>query len=106
MNAEGLNTLANLDFPNGNDMASRLRWSAELVGRVSGTLKTMQNRYKMHVGKITPGKTPMALGWISALTVPGNQNSGRINLVSGTVRSSVSLGASQANLIGLMGLKR
>ena len=48
----------------------------------------------------------MALGWISAYRVPGNVNTSRITLVSGTVQSSIALGASQCNIVGLMGLKR
>ena len=86
LNPEGLNALMNIEFPNGQDMSSRLKWSPELVSRVTGTLKNMQNKYKMHVGRITPGKQPMALGWISAYTVPGNANTARISLVSDTIQ--------------------
>ena len=106
VNPEGMNAIMNIEFPTGQDMSSRLGWSPELVSRVSGTRKNMQGKYKMHIGRISPGKQPMALGWISAYNVPGNVNTGRISLVSGTIQSSVALGASQCNIVGLMGLKR
>ena len=56
LNPEGLNALLNVEFPNGQDMASRLKWAPELVSRVSGTLKSMQTKYKMHLGRISRGK--------------------------------------------------
>lgn len=61
---EGLNMLQRIEFPNDNNMASRLRWSPELVQRVSGTLSRLANRFKVHVGKIVPKTNPAPFGWI------------------------------------------
>ena len=87
-------------------MASRLRWSSELVDRVSGTLWRLQDRYKMHTGKIRPGRIPSPVGWIYTSTVPGDANTARISTYMGTVRSSCSLRSWQCNIVGLTGQKR
>lgn len=68
---EGIQKVQDLVFPDGDDMQSRVRWSPELVARVSGSLKVMDTKYKMHTGRPVHGHNTSALGWIVVDNVGG-----------------------------------
>jgi len=109
LNPEGMQAIANIVFPNSDDMSGRLRWSPELVGRVSAHLKKLDTRYKMHVGKPVHGTNSAAVGWTEVQVAGVNNlqhNTNRISTINGPVRSSIALGSSQCNIVGIAGLKR
>ncbi|CAK9813880.1 hypothetical protein ANTPLA_LOCUS8021, partial [Anthophora plagiata] len=109
LNPEGLQKIQDISFPNGNDMQSRVQWSPELVARVSGTLKSMDTKYKMHFGKPVHGHNTFALGWIVVELVGGGtieRNSARLSTYSGRIDSSAALGSSQAYAAFTLGLRK
>lgn len=109
LNAEGLQCLLDVAFPNGVDMQSRLRWCPELTARVSGALRSLETRYKMVKGRPSHGTNTSMLGWISIPNIDGaiiQQNGDRLATITGPVNSSVTLGSSQCNIVGLFGLRR
>lgn len=106
---EGLQKIQDLHFPDGDDMQSRVRWCPELVARVSGALKMMDTKVKMHVGIPQHGHNTSALGWI-VVNQAGNRapewNANRLSMFSGKIDSSAALGSSQAYAAFTLGLRR
>ncbi|KAJ8665013.1 hypothetical protein QAD02_006675 [Eretmocerus hayati] len=104
LTGEGLNSLLNINFPDGNDMQSRIKWSAELTARVSGTMKTLESKFKMHTGPPEHALNPSAPGWIKVNTADDgavNHNVRRLTEVAAPIYSSIALGSSQANVVGI-----
>ena len=106
---EGIQKISNIIFPDGNDMQSRLKWCPELVARVSGTLKTMDSKFKMSVGVPGHGTNTALLGWTlvrEAGQTPGQRNANRIVKYSGVVLSSAAFGSSQSNQVQTFAMRR
>lgn len=109
LNAEGQQSLHDIVFPNGDNMHSRIRWSDKLAARVSNTLQSMQNKYKMVVGKPVHAMNTSILGWTKVDVVDGYGNAvntSRLAMTMGTVHSSVAMGNAQCNIAGTFALRR
>ena len=109
LRSEGIQTLMNLQFPDGDNMSSRIRWCSELNCRVYGVLRTMENRYKMAYGKPRHGTNTSTLGYMSVISTAVAElqwNTQRVADFSGPIYSSVALGSWQTYQVYLFGLKR
>jgi hypothetical protein len=105
LNQEGLQALVDATFADGATMAGRLRWSPELVARVSGTLKRLDGKYRCVIGRPRHGTNSAALGWTVVDAVP-TPTEDRLVSVNSPVYCSVALGQAQCNIAGMMALKR
>jgi hypothetical protein len=106
---EGLQAIQGAEMLDTPDMAGRLRWSPELAARVSGSLKKLENRYKMIVGRPPRGTNSAATGFMKVMIADATataRNTARISTLNGPVFNSSALGSTQCNIIGLFGLKR
>ncbi|CAK9799221.1 hypothetical protein ANTPLA_LOCUS1940 [Anthophora plagiata] len=79
-------------------MQSRIQWSGELAVKVSGTFRSMENRYMMVMGRPSHGINTTFLGWMQVSTIDRGavaQNRERLSAVIGAVQSPVALGSAQ-----------
>ncbi|KAI4490367.1 hypothetical protein M0802_010638 [Mischocyttarus mexicanus] len=109
LNPEELQSIAEPGYVVDDCMAGRLRISSDFNARVSGTLKRMEDQYRMTVGIPTNASNSAALGWIRVEALPGlsaTRNTTRLSTVMGSIRSPIALGSSQTNIVGVFGLKR
>lgn len=109
LNTKGIQSISGFDFPNDDTMAGRLKWSPELVGRVSAHLGKLSDRYKMTIGKPSHGTNSAAIGF-TEITTAGVTNlaqcTARLSGINAPMKSPVALKSNQCNIVGLFGLKR
>ena len=55
LNAEGVQVISDMAFPNLDNMLSRIKWCPELVVRVNDILKKMEPFHKMVNRRLKPG---------------------------------------------------
>jgi hypothetical protein len=102
---EGMQAILDATYAEGANMAGRLKWSPELVARVSGTLKRLETKFRCVQGRPQRGTNPAPTGWVTVDAIPA-VNSGRLSVVCAPVYCESALGPSQCNVVGLLGLKR